>query len=335
MNPEPQAVSGGSAKAVVPLIPAAFFGMVLGLAGLGTAWRAAAVIWPVPAVIGEILSLVAVVVWAVLITLYGAKWVFNRPEAIAEAEHPVQCCFIGLVGVSTMLAGLAMLPYLVLMATILFCVGSAFTLLFALWRTGGLWHGGRDPAMTTAVLYLPTVAGSFVTTAGASALGFPDWGLLAFGAGFLSWLAIESVLLHRLLTGPELAQPLRPTIAIQLAPPAVGSVAYLSVTTGVPDIFVHAMIGYGLLQALLLLRLLPWILKQPFAASYWASTFGATALATACIRMAGRGDVGAIAQLAPYVFVAANIVVIVIALGTLWLVARGRLLPVGAAVKQT
>jgi tellurite resistance protein len=27
----------------------------------------------------------------------------------------------------------------------------------------------------------------------------------------------------------------------------------------------HAMLGYGLLQSLLLLRLLPWIRQQPFA----------------------------------------------------------------------
>jgi len=46
----------------------------------------------------------------------------------------------------------------------------------------------------------------------------------------------------------------------------------------------------------------PWIMEQPFAASYWGFTFGATAP----IRMAGHGDAGAIAQLAPYLFAGAN-----------------------------
>jgi tellurite resistance protein TehA-like permease len=85
-------------------------------------------------------------------------------------------------------------------------------------------------------------------------------------------------------------------------------------------------IGYGLLQALLLLRLLPRIMEQPFAASYWGFTFGATALATASIRMAGHGDTGAIAQLAPYLFAGANIAVGLIALGTLRLIVQRRLL---------
>jgi len=48
----------------------------------------------------------------------------------------------------------------------------------------------------------------------------------------------------------------------------------------------------------LLLRLLPWIMQQPFAASYWGFTFGITALATAPIRMVDHDAKGAIAHLA-------------------------------------
>jgi tellurite resistance protein len=115
--------------------------------------------------------------------------------------------------------------------------------------------------------------------------GYPDWGQLAFG--------------------------------IQLAPPVVGAVAYLAINGGVPDMVAHIMVGYGLMMALLLLRLLPWIMEQPFSVSYWGFTFGATALA--------------IALLAPYLFAAANIVVGLIALGTLRLIVQGRLLPPVAA----
>jgi hypothetical protein len=37
----------------VPVVPASFFGMVIGLAGLGTAWRWAHQVWGLPAVVGE------------------------------------------------------------------------------------------------------------------------------------------------------------------------------------------------------------------------------------------------------------------------------------------
>jgi tellurite resistance protein len=90
------------------------------------------------------------------------------------------------------------------------------------------------------------------------------------------------------------------------------------------------MLGYGILQALLLLRLLPWIRQQPFAPSYWAFTFGATALAAVPLDMMERGTTGAVASIAPYLFVAANIVVALVALSTLRLLLQGRLLPKAA-----
>ncbi|WP_395677416.1 dicarboxylate transporter/tellurite-resistance protein TehA [Inquilinus sp.] len=309
----------------VPVIPASFFGMVLGLSGLAAAWRSATLAWHLPAVIGEALTGLATAVWAVLVLLYGLKWVVAREDALNEVTHPVGCCFIGLAGVATLLVAGGLVPYSTPAATVLFVAGSAFTLLFAVWRTGGLWQGDRDHAATTPVLYLPTVAGSFVSAVVASALGYPDWAQLAFGAGALSWLAIESVLIHRLLTVGALPPALRPTLGIQLAPPVVGLVAYLGITQGPPDLVAHALLGYGLLQALVLLRLLPWIRHEPFAPSYWAFTFGATALASGPLRMIARGDTGPAAVLAPVLFAAANLVVILIAIGTVRLALRRKL----------
>jgi tellurite resistance protein len=318
----------------LPSIPASFFGIVLGLAGLGNTWRAATAAWHLPAAIGEALMALATLIWAILILLYGLKWVFRRQEARAEVFHPIQCCFIGLGGVSTMLIALAVLPYGRQVALILFGAGGLFTLGFAVWRTGLLWQGGRDPAVTTPVLYLPAVAGGFVGAAAAAAFGFPSWGHFAFGGALLAWLALESVLLHRFYTLPEMPVALRPTLGIQLAPPAVGAVAYYAVNGGHADLVVNALLGYGILQALILLRLLPWLRKQPFAASYWSYTFGAAALTTTPLRMIAHGETGPAAQLAPVLFVAANLVIALIALGTIRLLFQGRLLSPAAPAHQ-
>jgi hypothetical protein len=58
---------------------------------------------------------------------------------------------------------------------------------------------------------------------------------------------------------------LRPTLGIQLAPPTIGCSAYLSITSGPPDLFAQMLLGDGLFQALLLLwgRLLPPPLLPP------------------------------------------------------------------------
>lgn len=319
---------------VIPIVPAGFFGMVLGLAGLGGTWRAAHQAWQLPSMVGETLMLLATMVWAVLLVLYVLKWFVAREAILEEIAHPVQCCFIGLVGVATMLIAGAAVPYSRLLALILFFGGGGFTLIFAIWRTGGLWRGDRDLATTTPVLYLPTVAGSFVAGIVSSSLGFHDWGQFMFGMGLFSWLAVESILLNRMFNSPSMTSKLRPTLGIQLAPPAVGAVTLISVMPDVPGIFMHMMIGYGVLQCLVLLRLLPWILEEPFTASYWAFTFGATAIATAPIRLLSQGDHGAVAVLAPVLFLFANVVVGAVALGTVWRLAQGRLLAVPAQVNN-
>ncbi len=311
----------------LPRIPASFFGIVLGLIGWGNCWRAAHEIWGLPSAVGEAMMLAGSLVWAVLIVLFAGKWLSARAEALAEARHAVNCCFIGLVGVATMLVAIAAHPYAASPALALFLLGAAFTLAFGLWRTGVLWQGGRDPAATTPVLYLPTVAGSYVTAIGCAAFGFPDWGRFALGVGVLSWFAIESVLLHRLYTSPEMPAPLRPVLGIQLAPPTVGAAAYLSVTSGPPDVIIYGLIGYGLIQFLLLARLLPWIFAGGVTASMWGFSFGLTALATAMVRLVGRGDVGPVATLAPAVFALVSAALTAMVLRTIWLLLAGRLLP--------
>jgi tellurite resistance protein len=120
----------------VPVVPASFFGMVLGLAGLGTAWRWAHQVWGLPAIVGEAIIWLSIAVWAGLTILYVAKWFVARNDAQAEVADSVQCCFVGLIGVATMLVAGGIRPYSHALAVILSTAGAAFAIGFAVWRTG-------------------------------------------------------------------------------------------------------------------------------------------------------------------------------------------------------
>lgn len=316
-----------SLRTRLPVAPAAYFGMVLGLAGLSNAWRAAHTVWALPAFVGESLAVLAIAVWALLVGLYAFKWALAREDALTEAFHPVQCCFIGLAGVSTMLVAGLVRPYAEGVAALIFAAGVVWTVAFAVWRTGELWRGGREKAATTPVLYLPTVAGCFVAATISGAMGHADWGQLALGGGAFSWLAIESVIIHRLYTSPEMPAALRPTLGVQLAPAPVAAVAFISVYPGDPMFIAHGLIGYGLLQGAVLLRLTPWLREGGFSPAFWAFSFGATALATAPLLLISRGDTGMIDWVAPVTFGAANLLVLVVAAGTLRLALIGKLFP--------
>ena len=301
--------------------------MVLGLVGLGSNWRLATRLWGAPPAVGEAIMAVAFFVWLLVSISFTVKWLVHRDAALDEARHPVQCCFIGLAPATTALMAVVLAPHAHGLALLALSVGGAGHVLFSVWRVGDMLQGGREVTTVTPVIYLPSVAGNFITGIAAGTLGFPSWGILFFGAGLFMWLALESVIVNRLFHAQALPVPLRPTLGIQLAPPVVAVAAWLANTEGVPPLLVQAIWGYGLLQFAMLVRLLPWIAQQPFAASYWAFTFGLTALSATSLTMTLRGTTGAIADLAPVLFVVTNVGLAIIIVGTVIRAFQGKLLP--------
>lgn len=119
--------------------------------------------------------------------------------------------------------------------------------------------GNHPHEATTPGLYLPTVANNFISAMACGALGFSDAGLVFLGAGVFSWLSLEPAILQRLRSAGELPTPLRTSLGIQLAPALVACSAWLSVNGGEADTFAKLLFGYGLLQLLFMLRLMPGI----------------------------------------------------------------------------
>lgn len=309
------------------LMPVSFFGMAVGSLALANAWHVAARIWPViPAGIADTLTLAALAIWATISVGYGYKWFANRDAARAELKHPVQAPFAALAPVSTMLAAVSLLSYSRVVALVLLVAALAGQLALGIYLHGGFLQGGRKLETVTPAIYLPAVASNFVAATAAAVSGWPHVGGLFFGAGVLSWLAIESLMLHRSGVHDPLPEAMRPVLGIQLAPPVVGGVAYLSLTSGAPDLVAQILLGYGLYQALMLLRLLPWIRKQGFAPSYWAFSFGVAALPTLAMRMVERGATGPVEWLAPVLFVLANVIIGFLVVRTLGRLMNGTLL---------
>jgi tellurite resistance protein len=308
-------------------VPVSFFGIAVGLLAFANAWRVGVRLWHLSPEVAQALTVVGLVVWATVGVLYAAKWITHRADALAELQHPVQSSFAALASVSSLLASQALIPFSRPLAMGLFAVTAVAQLALGLWLNGRLWMGGRPPELVTPAIYLPSVAQNFVAATAAAAFGWNQLGMLFFGAGLLAWLAMESVILHRAAVLAPFPAALRPVIGIQLAPPVVGGVSYLALTSGVPDVFAWILLGYGVYQALLLARLLPWIREQAFAPGYWAFSFGVAALPTLAMRMVERGATGLIATLAPVLFIAANGVFLLLVAKTLRLLATGTLLP--------
>jgi tellurite resistance protein len=307
-------------------IPASFFGMILGLSGIGQAWRAASSLWGTPPWIAETILLLASLVWATLLLGFIAQTIAHPQDTRKEAVHPVQGGTPALMAISTLLIALAALPYSQSLGHGLAFAGVGGHLGFALWQTGAIWHGGRSDLDTVPTVYLPTVAGNFTSGGVLGAIGHPDWGWLFLGAGFFSWLALESLMIRRVLVDTPLPAVQRPLLGIQFAPPVVCAMACLLLAPGNHDNWLLMLWGYGLFQLLLGLRLVRWLGENGFAMTYWSYTFGVAATTICCLKLALSG-VDAARVLSLPVFVCANVFIGYLAVRTAHLLVTGRLLP--------
>lgn len=308
----------------IPLVPAAFFGMVLGLGGLGGAWRVATRTWGMPGWVGEALMLAAAAIWCAWIALYVAKWIYAPAAARAELDDPVQSFGLGLIAMATLMASIALRNYAPGLAWWIFVAGAVGGTLLAAWLIGGLWQGNRGLETFTPLTILPSVGTAYTGALAAGAFGYRELASMMWGPGLVTWIIMDSIVLYRLMVH-GLPVPMRSTIGIQLAPPAVGCLAYLGFAEGPPDRFVHILIGYGVLQGLILIRLAPWIRAQPFSPGAWAFTFGVAAMSGSTLICLERHPAGVLASLAWPMFVVANLFIGWIALRTLILAGQGRL----------
>lgn len=92
-------------------IPAGYFGMVLGIIGMGFAWRYASTIWPVSPFIGEGLVAVATLIWLSLAFAFVYRLLRYPSLVVAEMRHPLTGSFVSLFPATTMLVSIGLAAY--------------------------------------------------------------------------------------------------------------------------------------------------------------------------------------------------------------------------------
>jgi len=307
--------------------------MTLGLAETGNAWRFAVDHWGLPALLGEVLQSLAVLSFLWWISLYLNKWLAHRAAALAELRDPVQSAFIALIPESVILIALAVQPYQHDLALALFWIGSLANLAYGVLRMAGNWSTQRGATQAVPPLLLTYSASVLVNALAAGLFGFTTYGWMLFGIGAVSWLVLDSVLTKQLMLG-GLAVRTRNFMGIYMAPSVVALVAYqvLSGDQASPALTL-ALAGYALFVAAALLAALPWLREQPFAAGYWAYTFGVATLAQGIILAAARNP--GLELAAGLCFIAALLVTALVALGTLRLWLKGGYYPAIPLVQTT
>lgn len=311
-------------------VPASFFGMVLGVFGLGSTWRYGASVGLVPHWVGEVGVLAGCAVWFVLTAVYAYRCLTAREGVVAEWRNPSTFSFISLLPAGAVLVSIGLDPHVPVLAAVLLWLGIAGQLGFVAVRCAPLWTGTQPLDATTPALYLPFVAANFISALGLGAAGHEQLGYVFLGAGAISWLTLEPLITHRLRTGPEMPPAARGVVGVQLAPAFVACYAYLAVNGGRFDALALGLFGYGILQLVLMLRLWRWILAGGFTPGLWAFSFGVAAMSNTGLRLAYARPDTAVRFLAITTVVIATVLLLALVVGTVILLVRGRLLPAPA-----
>jgi tellurite resistance protein len=139
-------------------------------------------------------------------------------------------------------------------------------------------------------------------------------------------LLLGSILLNRLFFRPALPAALLPTLAIELAPPAVAGVAYFALGGRASSLLACVLGGYAVLMALVQLRLLPLYARLSFSPGFWAFTFSYAAAATDGLEWISQKKPAGATAYAIVIIAAITALIGVIAFRTVILLIRGELL---------
>lgn len=275
-------------------VPPNLFGMGFGLAGLVTSWRIAADLGVVSPWVGGVLAVLTAAVWVGSCVAY-LRYVVSTPGAWSRDLHDMTAGpFLSLAVITPiLLAADGIAPSSRVVAAVVVDVFTVLVLLLGGWFTGFWMRGGTELDRLHPGYFLPTVAGGLVASAGAAEVGQPRLAEVMLGLGLICWAIIGSMIMARLIFRPPLPDALVPTMAIEVAPAAVASLAHFFANGGRVDFFAAVLAGYGLLMVAAQLPLLPRYLRLSFSLATWAFTFSWTAVAsTALVWVASTRFVG-------------------------------------------
>ncbi|MBC3842124.1 TDT family transporter [Streptacidiphilus sp. 4-A2] len=314
-----------------PRVPLNFFGMPFGFAGLAGAWLEAAHQGHAPVAVGNTLCALAGIVWVVVLAGYCRYALSTKGGFGRDLSDAVAAPFASLAVVTPMLlAAQGVAPYAETTGKVLVDLFLTLTVLLGGWFTGQWIYGSLELDRLHPGYFLPTVAGGLVASASAGDVGQIRLSEVMLGLGLICWLILGSMIMFRLFFRPSLPGPLLPTLAIEVAPAAVASLAYFSLTAGRIDAFSAALGGYGLLMVLAQIRLLPVFLRLPFTPSFWAFTFSWAAVASAALRWNDYGRPPGHLVYTYLLLAAATVLIGGIAVRTLLAAKRGQLFPATA-----
>ncbi len=260
--------------------PPALFPLCLGFVGLALAWRRVSDALGFHAGVGETLLSMSAVLFAATLLLYLRKLAARPIALLDDLRTPAGRGALSAGSMTMMLLGFGFVDIAEGLARALWLSGLVAHLVLAALLIELMLHLPRGTRPATPALYVPFV-GQIVAPMGGVPLGYE-----ALSAGIL----VVSIIIWIGLTGPILARlskaapqpPVRPPLAILLAPPAIGLVAHHALPPALQSTGLELILFViASLTAVFLLIRATWLTEGGFTPLWASFTFPFAAYAGA------------------------------------------------------
>jgi tellurite resistance protein len=204
--------------------------------------------------------------------MYILKTVKYFDEVKKDFNSPVKLNFFPTISVGLLLLSIAFFSTNLLLSKYLWIVGTMIHTIFT-YKIVSIWvlHPKFDIKHFNPAWFIPVVGNMLIPVAGIAHINQEIlW--FFYSIGLLFWIILFSIFIYRIIFHHPLPEKLIPTLAILIAPPAIGFTAYVKLTHNV-DSFAKLLYYFALFLTTFLLSEYKMFSKIKFYLSWWAYSF--------------------------------------------------------------
>lgn len=306
-------------------LPPTFFGSVLGVTGLGLAWRRAEEAWHWVSWPGDIILIAGAIILLAMLPAYGLKFLNHSSAVRGDIAHPVKGPFVAAMPLAVVLQVPAVAPVWFDAAVVIFIAGAIGSLGINLYLFQRWFLLKIEPESFNAIWLIPGV-GSFIVAITGIPIGFVETGWFFFSIGLVFWVFLSAVLMYRYMFHDRHPDPLAPSYFVPIVPPGLVSMIYPMLDTGVLSSFTRVIYYFALFWFILMLAMIRVFLRLKFSMGWWAYTFPMVTLTSATIMFSERAGLPMLGGAGGVLLAGSTILVSGILARTLWEIARGNVL---------
>jgi len=263
--------------------PVMMFAIVMGVTGLAIVFYKMEEVLSFSTIVTDIFGYISLALFVIILLSYIMKIFAYKEEVKKEFTHPIRVNFFAAISISMLLLAIFFRHSIPQLANVFFTVGAILHLFFTFYTIRFWINNNLEMRHSNPAWFIPIVGNILVPIAGKNYA--PDTILyFYFSIGIFFWIILFSIILNRIIFHKQFAPKFMPTLFILIAPPAIGFIAYISLTSKL-DFFAHILYSLALFFTILVFVMYKNFIKIKFFISWWAFTFPMAAVTIATILM--------------------------------------------------